>query len=246
MSFSGGPSHLAAEMGARARKAWGKNKELLRAKTELQQRLQLHNVLVRQSALWGCETWPVQDTLLRAVNTQQLQHVRAMIGGNSAAGEAWTDWNTRTLRMARVHLHRNKIERWSTYVLRMVWGIWGHVARAKDITYDMLMWRGLSWWWQQRALPEGVGARHATRFNSSLDAERQIVRVAGERWGEEAQDHLRWETLGETFVTAFDPPWCTGKQPQLENLARTRADARQARAIQDRECNRRASRGLPP
>ena len=58
VSFQGGPPQLAAEMGARARAAWGKNKDLLTAKTALKRRLQL-----RQS------------------NTQQLQQVRCMIGG---------------------------------------------------------------------------------------------------------------------------------------------------------------------
>ena len=86
MSFSGGPSHLAAEMGARARKAWGKNKGLLLAKTELKQRLQLHNVLVRQSALWGCETWPVQDTLLRAVNNTAAAARQSHDRGEQSSG----------------------------------------------------------------------------------------------------------------------------------------------------------------
>ncbi|CAE7237853.1 unnamed protein product, partial [Symbiodinium necroappetens] len=81
VSFAGGPQHLAAEMGTRGRKAFGKNKKILTAKTALKRRLNLHTTLVRQSALWGCETLQLQ--------------------------QAWTDWNTRTLRMARVHLHKN-------------------------------------------------------------------------------------------------------------------------------------------
>ena len=87
VSFQGGPPQLAAEMGARARAAWGKNKDLLTAKTALKRRLQLHNVLVRQSALWAAETWPIQSTLLKAANTQQLQQVRCMIGGGEHRGK---------------------------------------------------------------------------------------------------------------------------------------------------------------
>ncbi|CAE7200817.1 unnamed protein product [Symbiodinium sp. CCMP2592] len=244
VSFQGGPPQLAAEMGTRARKAWGKNKALLTAKTKLKQRLQLHSILVRQSALWAAETWPVQDTLLRAANVQQLQHVRSMVGGARAPGEAWADWNKRSLRMVRVHLHQNKVERWSTYILRMIWGVWGHVARAQDVTYEMLLWRGMDWWWQQQALPDTIGARHASRFNSSLDTERHIAAVAGAKWGEVARDRLAWGALEERFVEAHDPPWCSGKQAQLQNLAQTRQDGRRAKAIKQRRQARRAANRL--
>ncbi|CAE7730219.1 unnamed protein product, partial [Symbiodinium sp. CCMP2456] len=222
VSFAGGPQHLAAEMGARARRSFGKNKPLLVAKTALKQRLQLHNTLVRQSALWACETWPVHDTLLRAANTQQLQHARAMVGGARTPGEAWADWNTRTMRMARTHLFKNKIERWSTYILRMIWGVWGHVARGGQATLEMLQWRGIAWWWQQQALHKSVGARHAGRFNSGLDTERHIITIAGTNWVAAAADRIHWNNLQDKFVQAFDPPWCSGKQARLLNLAPTR------------------------
>ena len=228
-------------MGARARAAWGKNKDLLTAKTALKRRLQLHNVLVRKSALWAAETWPIQSTLLKAANTQQLQQVRCMMGGGRAPGEAWADWNTRTLRMARVHLQQNKVERWSTHILRSIWGLWGHVARAGDVTFDMLMWRGR--WRQQQQLPPEQGARHAARFNSSLDTERHITAIAGERWGERAKDRLQWESLAEKFLHAYDPPWSSGKQAQLENLAQTCGDTRAARAIENP--GRRRTAGHP-
>ena len=228
VSFAGGPQHLAAEMGARGRRAFGKNKQILVAKTALKRRLNLHTTLVRQSALWGCESWPVQDTLLRAANTLQLQQVRTMVGGARAPGEAWTEWNTRTLRMARVHLHKNKQDRWSTHVLRMIWGLWGHVARAEQATLDMLQWRGMRWWRQQQAMPQGVGARHASRFNSSLDTERHIVTIAGAEWEQAAADRIKWNSLEDKFIQAFDPPWSSGKQGQLQNLAPTRRGQQQA------------------
>ena len=68
------------KMGARDRKAFGKNKKILTAKTALKRRLNLHTTLVRQSALRGCESWPVQDTLL-GQHTLQLAGARAPGGG---------------------------------------------------------------------------------------------------------------------------------------------------------------------
>ena len=233
----GGPPQLAAEMGARARAAWGKNKDLLTAKTALKRRLQLHNVLVRQSALWAAETWPVQSTLLKAANTQQLQQVRCMIGGGRAPGEAWADWNTRTLRMARVHLQQNKVERWAlvhthTYYGPFV-GYGGTSLERGTSRMRCSCGGGCSGGDNSSKLPPEQGARHAARFNSSLDTERHITAIAGERGGERARDRLQWESLAEKFLEAYDPPWCSGKQAQLENLAHTCSDARAARAIEN-------------
>ena len=223
VSFAGGPQHLAAEMGSRGRKAFGKNKKILTAKTALKRRLNLHTTLVRQSALWGCETWPVQDTLLRAANTLQLQQVRAMLGGARAPGEAWTDWNTRTLRMARVHLHKNHQDRWSTHVLRMIWGLWGHVARAEQATLDMLQWRGMRWWRQQQAMPEG-GRRQDTPGDSTAawtqnDTSSQLRGPTGSKQPQTASCGTAWRTDSFRPLT---PPWSSGKQGQLQNLAPTR------------------------
>ena len=237
VSFQGGPPQLAAEMGARARAAWGKNKDLLTAKTALKRRLQLHNVLVRQSALWAAETWPVQSTLLKAANAQQLQQVRCMIGGGRAPGEAWADWNTRTLRMARVHLQQNKVERWAlvhthTYYGPFV-GYGGTSLERGTSRMRCSCGGGCSGGDNSSKLPPEQGARHAARFNSSLDTERHITAIAGERGGERARDRLQWESLAEKFLEAYDPPWCSGKQAQLENLAHTCSDARAARAIEN-------------
>ena len=104
----------------------------------------------------------------------------------------------------------------------MIWGLWGHVARAEQATLDMLQWRGMRWWRQQQAMPEGAGARHARRFNSSLDTERHIVTIAGAHWEQAAADRILWNSLEDRFIQAFDPPWSSGKQGQLQNLAPTR------------------------
>ena len=87
ISFRGTTPQLAAEMGSRARTAFAQNKQVLSAPTPAKPRVRLHDSLVRQSALYGCETWPPQDTLLRAANTQQLSQLRSMTGGAMARME---------------------------------------------------------------------------------------------------------------------------------------------------------------
>ncbi|CAE7249482.1 pol, partial [Symbiodinium necroappetens] len=79
VSFAGGPAFLTAELATRARKAFYGNKKTLCAKTKLASRIKAHNVIVREAALWGAPTWPIHDSLLRAANTTQLQHIRIMM-----------------------------------------------------------------------------------------------------------------------------------------------------------------------
>ena len=58
-------------------------------------------------------TTPAGDAFLKQTTTEQ-----------------WAAWQSRTLRSALVHLQRNKIERWSSYILKRIWSLWGHMARG--------------------------------------------------------------------------------------------------------------------
>ena len=157
-SFRGTTPQLAAEMRSRARTAYAQNKQVLTAPTPAKPRVQLHDTLVRQAALWGCETWPPQDTLLRAANTQQLTQIRNMTGGTRKP-EQWADWNKRSMRQARALLHCTKGERWSTYMLRRIWRLWGHAVRGGGPTKDILLWRDLAFWRGEQHKHHTQGAR---------------------------------------------------------------------------------------
>ena len=225
VSFAGGPAFLTAELATRARKAFYGNKKTLCAKTKLASRIKAHNVIVREAALWGAPTWPIHDSLLRAANTTQLQHIRIMMDLRRRPGEPWNEWNTKL-----------EIPRWSTRALDAIWNLWGHVGRAADTTTrDILAWRGMQFWAEEQLKPSSIGARHAGRYNPNLDTERHITATAGNtRWWEVAQDREHWQKLGTQFVEKHDVPWSSGRQPALDNLARNiRAPARrpQRRAI---------------
>ena len=236
VSFAGGPAFLTAELATRTRKAFYGNKKTLCAKTKLESRIKAHNIIVREAALWEAPTWPIHDSLLRAANTAQLQHIRIMMDLRRRPGESWHEWNTRTLRAARVTLHKLEIPRWSTRALEAIWSLWGHVGRAADTTTrDILAWRGMQFWAEEQLKPSSTGARHAGRYNPNLDTERHITATAGNtRWWEVARDREHWHKLGTQFVEKHDVPWSSGRQPALDNLApNRRAPARrpQRRAI---------------
>ena len=228
-SFRGTTPQLAAEMRSRARTAYAQNKQVLTAPTPAKPRVQLHDTLVRQAALWGCETWPPQDTLLRAANTQQLTQIRNMTGGTRKP-EQWADWNKRSMRQARppslheggevVHLHA------TPHLEALGTRSQGRRTHQRHSTLE------------RPGILEGGAAQasHAgcARFCSQLDTERQIAAVAGKQWATVAGDRRAWTALEQAFVDRYDPPWATGKQPQLTNLAPARAPPATAR-LTDRQ-----------
>ena len=84
----------------------------------------MHRALVQSAALWGAPAWPVNQSLLQAANSVQLQQVR-MPGHARRPGQSFPEWQARTLRDARVTLHRQGYERWSTVALASIWGAMG-------------------------------------------------------------------------------------------------------------------------
>ncbi|CAE7206203.1 CACNA1H, partial [Symbiodinium necroappetens] len=117
LTFGEAVPALVAEMQRRGRTAFRQHKDILGARTNIRGRLKAYNALVRNSALWGCEAWPVHDTLLKQANLLQMDHLRQMLHINRRPGECWADWHKRSLRQARVQLHKQQHTRWSSYTL---------------------------------------------------------------------------------------------------------------------------------
>ena len=68
-------------------------------------------MVVREAGLWGSPTWPVNDSILRTANGIQLHHTRDMLKVGRTPGESWVEWNTRSLRLARIALVKYEIPR---------------------------------------------------------------------------------------------------------------------------------------
>ena len=210
VSFAGGPAILAAELSTRARKAFFANRKTLCANTSLASRLKVHTAVVREAALWGAPTWPLHESLLRCANTIQLQQVRTMLKMPRRSGEDWVSWNSRTLRHARMLLHKLECPRWSTRALESIWRLWGHIGRSEDTTTRYLLWRGMHWWAAEQRKPAREGARHSGQFNSQMDTERHICNNAGStQWWIVAHDRAAWEHMLDPFLAKHDVPWVT-------------------------------------
>ena len=152
----------------------------------------------------------------QAANTVQLRFLRDSGGYTRKTGETWTEWNQRSLRTCRVHFHKLKHERWSTFILKQIWTLHGHVAKKCEMGKKLLAWKDLLWWQEQQR--QRRGARHAGRFNPTADVESSIVRIAGIHWKTTTQDRAGWKQMMDDYVEQFNVPWASGKQKQLDNL----------------------------
>ena len=128
LTFGDQTAAIIAEMTRRGRAAFSKHKKVLTARASLKPRIIAHMTLVRGAALYAAETWPAHQHLLRAANTIQATHYRQMMHLNKQATEPWGDWHVRSLRVARARMHREGMQRWSTFILQRIWSLWGHIS----------------------------------------------------------------------------------------------------------------------
>ncbi|CAE7383396.1 unnamed protein product [Symbiodinium sp. CCMP2456] len=214
LSFQGGTPMLVAEMQSRARKAFWAHRDAFTSKASLRDKLKLHVILVRQSALWACQTWPCHTSLLRAVNSVQIAQMRTMLGLKRLPTEEWATWNKRSLRRTRLALFHSGGVRWSSFVLSQIWRAVGHICRGDVIGNKVFQWHSLQWW--QEMKERGNAAQHAQRFNAFMDIDRQLSDTAGRDWGMKALNRETWSSLEATFIDRYDVPWSSGKQPSLQ------------------------------
>ena len=163
VTFVNAPAAIIGEMQHRARRSFHANRKLLCCgAARLDDRLRSSVTLLRSAALWACETWPISDYLLKTANSLQLHYIREIIGRKRKPQEEWLRWNQRSLREARVIVHRNKAcgGRWSSFILRVRWQLLGHVARHPGPTREILTWRNLQWWREEQQLPDRVRVKH--------------------------------------------------------------------------------------
>ena len=205
-----------AEVARRARVAFAAHKKLLTGAGSVDHKLLAYTRYVSTSALWAIGAAHPHDALLKGMNSIQLMQLRQMLHAKRRPLEQWADWNRRSLRQARACLAARPMHRWSTIALAQVWKLWGHTARHEQHTGLMLGWRSQEWWRAEQSKTHGL--RHPHRFNAMLETEKMVEKVA-KPWRQHARNREAWKQMEQSFVQRFDPPWSSGKQPSLENLA---------------------------
>ena len=221
--FRRGPSDIAAEVNAKMRQVFWAHKTVFAGKMPLTCKWESFNAVVRGAALWQAAALPPGRNLLAALNTQQLRLVRVMAGLRRKQGEPFVEYEMRSLRVSRARLHLHQQERFSTFVLRQVWRLYGHVARQNSRAKQLLRWRGPCWWKAEQQ--KRGGRRHPGRFNAGREVQNDInAFLEVDDWMEAAQDRKAWKLRERAWVKSQDLPWASNAQAALEAELGERAD----------------------
>ena len=216
VALAGEVVQILAEVARRARGAFSLHEKRLTGAGSLDHKLLAYTRYVSTSALWAIGAAHPHDALLKGLNSIQLMQLRQVLAIKRKPLEQWVQWNQRSLRQARACLAMRPAHRWSTMALTQVWKLWGHTARHAQHTGLMLSWRNQEWWRVEQG--KGDGLRHPHRFSAMMETEKMVEKIV-KPWPTEAQDREKWKNLEAEFARRFDPPWSSGKQPSLENLA---------------------------
>ena len=222
-SFYDRPSQQAKDLLARAKAALAVQDDLLREKGPWQAKAKLLQTLVFGTMSWcaGAVHWSQED--LATANTIQCTALRRAFRLQRKPLESWADWNMRTCRQVRAWLHVQGLSRWSTLILQLQFGLFGHWGRQQEgIDADgkgvpgnplrMLHWRNLAWWRQQQRLTGGL--RHPGRFYAD-NTERKFAETFGTQWDELTRDRDLWRSKIGEWVGTFDVRWARGRQASL-------------------------------
>ena len=140
------------------------------------------------------------------INFFQYNCVRRMMGVKKGGVETWVDFQSRSIRAARVVVHRHQQHRWGDERLAIYWQYLGHRVREgqKDqpsVTGALSMFRRLGWWKIQQRLSQG--ARRHRHFPFLMNCERRVARVVGgPNWRVAAANRAQWK--------GFETSWRVG------------------------------------
>ena len=224
-SFYDKPTQQAKDLLARTKAALAKHDCLLKEHGPWQEKAKLLQTLVFGTMSWcaGAVHWSQED--LATANTIQCTALRRAFLLKRRPQEEWTEWNKRTCRQVRAWLHTQGMLRWSTLILQLQFGLYGHWGRqtegsdeeGKSISGNplrLIKWRNLAWWRHQQSLSTHLGLRHPGRFYPD-NTERKFAETLGPNWDELTWDRVMWRSKSMEWVACFDVKWARGRQTSI-------------------------------
>ncbi|CAE7234815.1 unnamed protein product [Symbiodinium sp. CCMP2592] len=163
----------------------------------------------------GALHWAKDDLMM--INSIQLRVYRLAFGVRRGSAENWVDYNTRSLRTIRAWMQAQRVERWSSKVLRLQFALVGHWCRRKEGDHEcmpalMMGWRDLKWWRAEQKIKSGM--RHPERFYAD-NSERALAEAIGLEWKKATSKREGWKNLLPRWLESQDVRWTRGRQPAL-------------------------------
>ena len=200
------------------KKFWG-IVHILTSRAPLGKRMTLLNKVVFGAMRWTIGAIFPTVQAQQMLNFFQVNCVRRMMGVKRGPQELWVDFEARSLRAARVMVHRVDAQRWGDVHVDAYWDFLGHrtregVRECPSISGLLSRYRGLDWWQEQQTL--SGGARHRRHYLHLMNCERRVAKTVGTAaWRDIAQDRSRWQAHKGKWGEMVKVPWASGRQLSL-------------------------------
>ena len=225
-SFYDGTGQQATDLLARARAAAHYHQDLLMEQGPWDDKARLLQTLVFGTLSWcaGAVHWNQED--LAMANSLQCTTLRKAFNMKRKPGETRVVWNQRTCRHVRAWLHSQQKKRWSSLILELQFGLYGHWGRQSegcDVNGErlpgnpmrMLRWRSQKWWRHQQHLSRSTGMRHQGCFYAD-STERRLADNIGLEWEDRTKDRDAWRALCQCWLERLDVTWARGRQAAVK------------------------------
>ena len=172
----------------------------------IRRRLELFNVVVTPTALYGCATWALTRTdelrLLRA----ERRMLRMIIGhtrrkstdtpSDESEVESWIDWVQRTTKEAELRMDTLNIENWTCQYRRRKWRFAGQLACGN---HDKWSYKALHWMPELGPRAARCQGRPRTRWGDPI-SKLTLSTFGTDDWLGVARDCSLWRAVEEHFI----------------------------------------------
>ena len=206
----------------KARKKFYGILHILQTKAALSCRIRLLNTVVFGVFRWVVGALFPSPQLQGILNFFQCNCVRRMMNIGRRSDELWIDYEARTLRLARLMIHKHDGKRWGDKHVEAYWEFTGHRVRGVEREFPSaahkLSWfRGLPWWQEEQKRDKGK--RHGRHFPHLMNTERKVSRTVNTTaWREVALDRESWANHAQGWCRQETVEWSSGRQPALTNI----------------------------
>ena len=172
----------------------------------IRSRLELFNVVVTPTALYGCATWALTRTdelrLLRAERRMLrmiIGHTRRKSTGtpsDESEVESWIDWVQRTTKEAELRMDNLNIENWICQYRRRKWRFAGQLACGN---HDKWSYKALHWMPEFGPRAARCQGRPRTRWGDPF-SKLTLSTFGTDDWLGVARDCSLWRAMEEQFI----------------------------------------------
>ena len=148
--------------------------------------------------------------------------LEGMMNIGRQANELWIDFEARSLRLARMMIHKHDGKRWGDRHVEAYWDFAGHRVRGIErefpsAAHKLSWYRGLPWWQEEQK--KDSGRRHGRHFPHLMNSARKVSRAVNTpAWREAALDRGAWANRSQEWCKQTAVAWSSGRQLALPDM----------------------------